>query len=298
MKNIILLFFFIAGSTVAQVTANLPDNIRICDVNNPGDGVEVFDLTIREDQILNGQTGLTVTYHLTSGAALSGFGAFTNPQTYTNTSNPQLIFIRVQGNGDWDVTNMEIEAVAFPEAEMLPEDITIDEGDGNGQAVFDLTINEDMMLGSQFAIDFIFTYYLTQADCDTGVNAIANPSTFTNFENPQEIFVRMQNAIADCGTCYNYRIMSDGTLGLHQNGLKRVLLFPSPVTTTLTIETPRLVAETTYYIYNLKGQLMTSEILRVGDSNKQVDVSELTSGVYFVRLISEGSQITQQIIKK
>ncbi|MGJ8667719.1 MAG: T9SS type A sorting domain-containing protein [Patiriisocius sp.] len=298
MKKIILLLLFVTAGSIAQVTAFPPDAIRICDENNPGDEIEVFDLTINEDQILNGQMGLTITYHLTSGAALGGAGAFNNPEMYTNISNPQLIFIRVQGNGGWDVTTMEIEVVPYPEAENLPQDITIDEGDGDGQAVFDLTVNEDLMLGGQFAIDFIFTYHVAQADCDNGTFAIVNPTMFTNFENPQEIYVRMQNALADCFTCYNYRIMSDGTLGVLQNDLEAVSFYPNPVNTILSFDASQFSGETVLSIYNLQGQLMTSEILIPENRTVEIDVSNLNRGVYFVQLISEGNQIIQQIIKE
>jgi len=41
-----------------------------------------------------------------------------------------------------------------------------------------LTVNTPIVLGSQDPLDFMVSYHLSQADADTGANAIPNPDSF------------------------------------------------------------------------------------------------------------------------
>src|SRR5690606_28137573 len=65
-------------------------------------------------------------------------------------------------------------------------------------ATFDLTQNTPLALGSQ--TDVTLTYHVSQADADNDIDAITNPSSYSNISNPQEVFVRLE-ADAD-PTCY------------------------------------------------------------------------------------------------
>ena len=280
---------------MGQVTANIPSPINLCDDNNPGDQIEVFDLTSREDEILNGQTNVVISYHLTSGDALGNGGFIANPQNYTNLSNPQQIFIRAQGSGDFDITTMDIEVVQYAMAEAEPENLFIDEGDANGQAFFDLTENENAMLGGQFAIDFVFSYYLTEADCDGKINPLATPTMFENTENPQSVFVRMEPFNAPCGTCYSFVISSDGILGTETNALENLTIFPNPATNFITV-TGKDLAFAKILIRDIQGR----EIINMKDKSdvQTISISALNKGVYFITITVDENQITQRFIKQ
>lgn len=294
-KLLLILLLFSAGTSFGQVVANNPSPINLCDDTNPGDGIEVFDLTIREDEIINGQTNVTVSYHLTSGDALGNGGSIMNPESYTNTSNPQQLFIRLQGNGDFDITTLLIEVVSYAMADALPEDIFIDEGDANGQAVFDLTENEDIMLGDQFAVDFVFTYFLSQADCENQTNQLANPSMFENTENPQSIYVRMEPFNAPCGTCYPFEISSDGILGISTNPIKSLKIYPNPATNFIKVELEDL-AFAEILIRDIQGRLIKS--VQCEENTQLVDVSVLKRGVYFLSLEINNKTLIKRFIKK
>src|SRR5690606_19739253 len=50
-------------------------NYELCDDNNPGDGIEGFDLASMDAGIVGGQANIVVTYHLSSADAQSNTGA-------------------------------------------------------------------------------------------------------------------------------------------------------------------------------------------------------------------------------
>ncbi|NMH23745.1 hypothetical protein, partial [Flavobacterium solisilvae] len=68
----------------------------LCDYNNPGDEEEVFTLDTKTLEITNGQTGVTVTYYATQTDAQNQTNGL--PNSYTNTSNPQQIWINISDN--------------------------------------------------------------------------------------------------------------------------------------------------------------------------------------------------------
>src|SRR5699024_7832353 len=55
------------------------------------------------------------------------------------------------------------------------------------------------VLAGQSPLDYVITYYTTQADAQSGSNAIADPENYTNTSNPQTIWVRIEaNNLTSC----------------------------------------------------------------------------------------------------
>ncbi|RDK88238.1 gliding motility-associated C-terminal domain-containing protein [Marinirhabdus gelatinilytica] len=73
-----------------------PDDLSVCDENN--DGVEVFDLTVQIPTILDGQdpADFNITFHNTLLDAEAGQLAIDDPTAYSNTVNPETIYVRVE----------------------------------------------------------------------------------------------------------------------------------------------------------------------------------------------------------
>ncbi|WP_452600587.1 hypothetical protein, partial [Pontimicrobium sp. MEBiC06410] len=72
------------------------DDYTHCELNT--DGVyESFDFTTMTDAILNGQDPaiFTVTYHETQAEADAGMNDLTPGGLFTNTSNPQTIYVNI-----------------------------------------------------------------------------------------------------------------------------------------------------------------------------------------------------------
>ena len=197
-------------------------DIRECEPNT--DNVFTFDLTQNTPIILGAQDGpnYAVTYHTTLLAAQNGTPQIGNPAAFTNSSNPQEIFVNISNT----TTGCEIatlsffievndDAVAYPYAnvfEVCDDNMEFDNDTTNDSATFDLSTQDAEVLGNdptnpQPAADFAVSYYETQADADAGTNPL--PTLYDNIVNPQVIYVRVDNNIptgtppVDGSFCYD-----------------------------------------------------------------------------------------------
>ncbi len=179
-------------------TANSVNDIVTCD-DASADEIEDFDLEIQTALVLGAQdpTEFNVTYHLTFNDAQQGINELMSP--YTNISNPQTIFIRVE---DIDatfcsaVTSFDL-IISGPTPTANTDTYPECDGDGDGNADFDLPSRDSIILGGQSATDFSVSYYETLADAEAGTNAI---DTSMLYNSPTTtIFVRVESNVAfDC----------------------------------------------------------------------------------------------------
>lgn len=186
-----------------------PSTIPLCDYNTPGNEQEAFTLEDRETEILNGQTGLDFSYHLTALDAETNSSSLSSP--YTNITNPQTIFVRVSNpvTGCFDFTTLTLEVLPIP----IPQTpIDLDECDynasGDGQEVFDLTTNEAFILNGQLGVTP--TYYETLTDAEAGTNPIQFPENYTNTDiTRQTIYVRVTNDVTGCYAIIDFDVIVD-----------------------------------------------------------------------------------------
>ncbi len=169
-----------------------PTPFELCDDNNPGDQVEEFDLTQKDNEITGGDSGLVVSYHLSLANAETGTDALAIP--YANTSNPQTIFVRVveTATGCYATTTLDLIVLETP-SPITPAPITLC-GDSNGEAQFDLDSLIPEILGG--ATGIVISFHESQEDADANVNALVSP--YTNISNPQLIYIRATSAAAAC----------------------------------------------------------------------------------------------------
>src|SRR5690606_37282524 len=120
---------------------------RLCDED--GDGFVEFDLQTQIAGIINGQAGLTVTFHDTyEDAELDQ-----NPFPYLHTNNQafvEAVFVRVETEkGCYVITLMDLIADPLPTLSMPTEAVISCDGDGDGYNVFNLDeLVEDMLNGA------------------------------------------------------------------------------------------------------------------------------------------------------
>ncbi|NRD18998.1 PKD domain-containing protein, partial [Winogradskyella eckloniae] len=187
-------------SAASQPTINPVSDLELCDdISN--DGFEEFDLSAQTLLILGSQssTDFTVSYHLNFDDADSGANAL--PLLYTNTSNPQPIFVRVESAGDSSCYNASATAlfdlVVHPRAiATMPEAMeACDDASNDGQALFDLSSQDATILGSQSAGTYNVSYHTSQDDADNNVGAVA-----TNYTSgAQTIYARVEDpSYPDC----------------------------------------------------------------------------------------------------
>ena len=282
MKWIGILCILISYTGISQVTANQPQDLFTCDINNPGDGVEIFDLTSTIPEIIGDQTNVTVTFHLTSGGALGNDSGFPNPESYENIVNPQLVFVRVQGNGGSQITTFTIEVrLAFVPDTMTPTPLVITDVNGDGFEVFDLTDIIPQFTNDPFVLDI--TYYETLQDAETASNPIADPENFMNtVVTMQTIYVRFQNAPQEeCVTIVPFEIIAYLDLGIEDEALPSVKMYPNPTSSVMTLENIDLDA--TIIIYDTLGRTVGS-FINNQTTTYTLDVSKLTKGFYFMSI--------------
>src|SRR5690606_30271015 len=162
--------------------------LELCDDNT--DGFAVFNLTTVGNTITATIPGLTISYYTSQTDAEAGAGAIINPNAYTNTSNPQIIWVRaVNANGCYGISWITLQVNPLPEFNE-PDDLAACDDDYVGVIIWDLTSQTPDILVD--TLDEI-SYYTSQANAQSGTNGIANPNTFANTTNPQTIWVRVEN---------------------------------------------------------------------------------------------------------
>uniref|UniRef100_UPI003750BB1B choice-of-anchor L domain-containing protein n=1 Tax=Flavobacterium sp. TaxID=239 RepID=UPI003750BB1B len=110
------------------VNANQPPNLSQCD-DASNDGFGTFDFTPQTAIVLGSQSAssFTVTYHLTQATANSDSGAISPFNSFVNTVNPQIIYVRIEDNANptfYDTTTFQLIVNAIPSTPN-PADVTV-----------------------------------------------------------------------------------------------------------------------------------------------------------------------------
>jgi photosystem II stability/assembly factor-like uncharacterized protein len=100
-------------------------------------------------------------------------------------------------------------------------------------------------------------------------------------------------AVGDYGTIFK---TTNGGFCEVKTGKEYFKIYPNPVSGQLTIETAQLKNENTLTISNISGQELIRQ--QLDNCKIQIDISNLTSGIYFVKLITDEKDITRKIIKE
>lgn len=176
------LFYTGTAKLPNSVVANQPENMVSCDTDSNPDGFTDFNLELQTSTIIGSQTDVTVTYHENINDASIGTDPLASP--YTNTSNPQTIYARIQRtNGCTDLTTFTIE-VGYPEL-MEPDDVFYCNYTPSVLYVLDSIIPE-IISDPQ---GYIFSYHATEDDANNNINPIGRSINLT--ETPITIFVRV-----------------------------------------------------------------------------------------------------------
>jgi gliding motility-associated-like protein len=86
----------------------------------------------------------------------------------------------------------------MPIANQPPNLFVCDDESNDGKAVFDLSQQDDSILGLQDEADFVITYYSNINDAQSGLNALS--TNFTTASNEQIIYGRIENKLSS--TCF------------------------------------------------------------------------------------------------
>jgi large repetitive protein len=273
-------------------SAQQPDPLVACDVN--GNGVGSFDLNVATSQITNNDPDLIVTYYLTQSDAEGGINPLPSP--YQNTTNPETLYVRVEdiSTGCFVILELALVVHPLPDMDQLPQDLFSNDGDSNGIATFDLTVNEPLMLGTQNPADFEFTYYESYS---TNPIIITNPTAYQNISNPQTIYVTMADLNTDCFAVADFEIEAS-VLSLDSNDFNpNVVLYPNPSDGQVNILMEPQVSYSVE-VYTILGKKVSTSAAPINLESGTVDLSGLSTGTYFIKITTNTLQIVKSVIKK
>ncbi|NRB36674.1 MAG: T9SS type B sorting domain-containing protein, partial [Rhodobacteraceae bacterium] len=177
-----------------------------CDNSIDGDdtnGFVEFDLFSADTDVLGGlsPSEYTVSYHRNQADADNGVNAIVTSFTNVVVSADQVI-ARVENNGNSDcydtaVVSLVVEALPTLDASVV--ELRQCDDDTDGLSDFNLTEAEEL-ISSNYQNE-TFSYHQTQADAQSGSNAITNPLIYSNIDpssNADRLYVRVMSS----GGCY------------------------------------------------------------------------------------------------
>lgn len=164
--------------------ANAIQDFSVCDLVGPIDGITELDFTSLNTQVLNGQTGVDVSYFETLGEANENLNALTFP--YTNTTARQTFFARLerQDSECTDFTSFTVN-VQNQDNNRTEPDVILCTTLATQSFNFDSIINTYVSNASAFNI----TYHTNAMDAENDSNPVS--SNFLANTSPQPVFIKI-----------------------------------------------------------------------------------------------------------
>ncbi len=176
--------------------------LSYCDNTTSGtdtDGYNVFDLTLKETEILNGQSSsdFTIAYFTDSAYTTQ----ITTPNAFVNTSaSGQTIYVRLKNNLNpscYTETSFNIEVLPLPNANYPSTYSQCDDAANDGQAYFNLTLDsiKEEINPSYLSEGLTFSYYENQNQAENATNPVINPSNYQDGIGftPETIWIRVEH---------------------------------------------------------------------------------------------------------
>ncbi len=190
--------FTLNAIPVPEVTPINP--IEKCDDN--ADGFAAFDLTIAELNILNiRQENLVVAYYLTlaDSESLNGV-AIANPENFTNTSNPQTVYIKVFNTVSTCSASYPIDLIVNQPP--IINDFTTYNVCNDGTGTVDLTDINQIVTDVNFNV--LFTYFSDETDAIANTNAL--DTNYSYITTNDTLFVRAEYSTTNCSDYYEFNL--------------------------------------------------------------------------------------------
>jgi hypothetical protein len=145
--------------------AGTDNHLIVCD-EVPNDGFAEFTLTDADAGVIDGQTGVVVSYYETEALADLGDPADALSSPYTNIDPvTQIIFARLEEDilGCYDIETIVLHVDPAPSITDPISEYPLCDNDENGTEIFDLTSKYDEIVNT--LSDITLTYYNTEARC-------------------------------------------------------------------------------------------------------------------------------------
>ena len=269
-------------STLDLIVDEIPEanpyaGIIICD-DATLDGFASFDLTQSETIILGNQnpSDFTITYYSAQSDAQNATNAATAPTNFTNTSNPQTVYVRVENvSGCFATTSFPISVV-----------------DCSADADNDLvsTGDEDVNMDGNLMND--------DTDADNLRNFEDNDDDGDGTLTADEDYNNNGNPLDDDTNANGTPDYLDASVTFSVSGFaaQQFSMYPNPSSGTVNLQFENPVEVTTILISNLNGKVVKE--IRFGNTvaTTSINLSALSPGVYFVSVNTHQGNVPQKIV--
>ncbi|MHA3789367.1 T9SS type A sorting domain-containing protein [Flavobacterium hauense] len=94
----------------------------------------------------------------------------------------------------------------------------------------------------------------------------------------------------------DFSVTADGTAGLNENLASKLSVYPNPANNVVTIDNNQNIQISAISIVDINGRTVKSAQYD-GVSNAQINISELSSGIYMMNIASDQGMTTKKIVK-
>ena len=297
MRHILLFFGILLFTISIQAQPVVNENpYPLIECEDDGDGFAPFDLQQADADITLGDSSLYVTYHISVMDAQNNINALPSP--YMNQvpySDTVYAHVDDQSGVGYAVVPLDLWVQNPPLTQ--PMDLSQIDDDGDGFAVFDLTENDTIVLEGLNPSVFTVSYYESEINAEMDQYVIADPTVYQNLQNPQTIYVRVENMSGSCISFASFMISVE-SLSVDSFSLEDLALFPNPTSGNITIQSTQLTSEVSFLIYDIQGKMLFSQKIAPQNGSFVLDISSLEKGVYFVKISSEEKTAIRKLIKK
>lgn len=188
--------------------------------------------------------------------------------------------------------------ITINQAPVVPStvsDYVIYETNPTNFSVFNLNSKIPEMLVNQSPTDFQVSFYHTLQDATNQTNPIFNPANYTNTSNPETIFAIVSSLNTNCASSVvSFQLSVAPMLSTTNVEASSFNLSPNPVTDILSIDSKLEIMKVE--VYTVLGQKVFQLLEK--SFHTKMDLSNLNSGSYFIKITSDSGLKTFKIVKK
>ncbi|MBC7862405.1 MAG: T9SS type A sorting domain-containing protein [Bacteroidia bacterium] len=131
-------------------------------------------------------------------------------------------------------------------------------------------------------------------DCNNAFAPIPSETnnTFSPVATGDYAVIVTTNSCPDTSVCTNVMITSIK----NEAELKGVIVFPNPATNFVTVQLPSVSESTFVSIYDVTGKIVRA--VNLTNPQTQIDIKELNSGIYLLRITNETGGFTKRFVKE
>ncbi len=185
------------NATLTLIVNNSPTigtltDITLCDNNN--DGIISFDLSSKNTEVLAGRDPslFEVLYYATQNDLENNTNSLS--LNYQNTQAQEQIFVRIHPINEINCFNQSsFNLTVSPTPRIASTPLALNNCGTAGIATFNLTENDDVILGNQSTTDVTITYHNSSNDAMNNINAITTSENYISQQDGEEIFIRIES---------------------------------------------------------------------------------------------------------